>query len=284
MGHLALRGNYDRRRPGDLTSSASLDEFLFESKPGSVLDYSTATVMLARATGLPARLTTGYLPGIRDPLSGAYMVRESDAHAWAEVFFEGQGWVPIDSAPRPDITLLFNTDSGVGYLFQGGFGEKAFQAAKSTPSMLAENLPNLMDSQAWWIGGAVSFFVMSVALSWRRFQGLGRRRRNNRRPVGLVYSLLPGGERRKVLKLYRKTEKLLRRYIDAEEREPWQTVGEYYRWADAGDSELLDQVSWFTRAVWQVAYNPDDLPAGLAAEGKERLSRLKAELKGVGLA
>ena len=104
MGHLALQGNYDRRRPGDLTSSASLDEFLFEGKPGSVLDYATATVMLTRAAGLPARLATGYLPGIRDPLSGAFMVRESDAHAWAEVFFEGQGWVPIDSAPRPELT------------------------------------------------------------------------------------------------------------------------------------------------------------------------------------
>ena len=287
MGHLALQGNYDRRRPGDLTSSASLDEFLFEGKPGSVLDYATATVMLTRAAGLPARLAIGYLPGIRDPLSGAFMVRESDAHAWAEVFFEGQGWVPIDSAPRPDITLLFNTNSGIGYLFQGGFGEKAFQAAKSTPSALAEAMPNLgdmMDSQALLIGSAALFFIMSVVLSWRRFQGMGRRRRNHRRPVGLVYSLLPGDERRKVLKLYRKTEKLLRKVLDADEREPWQTVGDYSRWADAGGTELLDQVSWFTHAVWQAAYNPDDLPAGLAAEGKERLSRLKAELKGVGLA
>ena len=102
--------------------------------------------------------------------------------------------------------------------------------------------------------------------------------------MGLVYSRLPGHERRKVLKLYRKTEKLLRKGLDADERAPWQTVGDYSRWADAGGTELLDQVSWFTHAVWQAAYNPDDLPAGLAAEGKERLSRLKAELKGVGLA
>ena len=140
-----------------------------------------------------------------------------------------------------------------------------------------------MDSPALRIGGAALFFIMSVALSFRRFQGMGKHRRKNRRPVGLVYNLLPGGERRKVLKLYRKTEKLLRKVLDADEREPWQTVGDYSRWANAGDSELLDQVSWFTSAVWQAAYNPDDLPSGLAAEGEQRLCRLKAELKGVGL-
>ena len=67
------------------------------------MDYATATVMLARASGLPSRLALGYLPGIREPLSGAYMVRESDAHAWAEVYFADQGWVPVDSAPRPTL-------------------------------------------------------------------------------------------------------------------------------------------------------------------------------------
>jgi transglutaminase-like putative cysteine protease len=81
MGYLALQGKFDPHRPGDLTSSASLDEFLFEGKPGSALDYATATVMLARASGLPSRLAVGYLPGVRDPLSGAYMVRKKDAHA-----------------------------------------------------------------------------------------------------------------------------------------------------------------------------------------------------------
>jgi hypothetical protein len=169
MSYLALQRKFDPHRPGDLTSSASLDEFLFENKPGSALDYATATVMLARASGLPARLAVGYLPGIRDPLSGAYMMRERDAHAWAEVYFEDQGWVPIDSAPRPDITLLFNTDAGVGYLFQGGFGEQAFQAVKAAPGKVAETVPDLLDNQALWGGGAALFFLGSLALGWRRF-------------------------------------------------------------------------------------------------------------------
>lgn len=279
MGYLSLQDNYDRNRPGDLTSSASLNEFLFENEEGSALDYATATVMLARSSGLSSRLAMGYLPGVRDPLSGAYMVRESDAHAWAEVYFEGQGWVPIDSAPRPDIKLLFDESGGTGFLFQGGFGEKAFKAVQATPGKVAETIPELVNNQAIWVGSVVLFFVVSVALSWRRFRWLGRRRRDGR-GTGLAYSLLSGDERREVLKLYRRVEKLLRRHVDVEQRESWQTVGEHNRWAIAGGTELQEQVAWFTSAVWQAAYNPEDVPSGLAAEARQRLGRLKQALRG----
>jgi hypothetical protein len=258
MGYLALRGNYDRRRPGDLTSSASLDEFLFESKPGSALDY---------------------LPGARDPLSGAYMVREKDAHAWAEVFFEDQGWVPIDSAPRPDITLLFNTESGVSYLFQGGFGEKAYRAVKAAPGQAAETIPDLMDHQGLWAAGGALFLVASVAMGWRRFQSRGRRRTDRGRGW-LSYSSLSGEERREVLKLYRRAEKLLSRHIGTAQRRPWQTVGEYSSLATAGSGEAQAQLAWFTGAAWQAAYNPDALPPGLAAQGQQRLRRLRGVLGG----
>jgi transglutaminase-like putative cysteine protease len=278
MGYLSLQDNYDHNRPGDLTSSASLDQFLFENARGSALDYATATVMLARASGLSSRLAMGYLPGVRDPLSGAYMVRESDAHAWAEVYFEGQGWVPIDNAPRPDIKLRFDEGGGTGLLLQGGLGEKAFQAVRAAPGKVAETIPDLVNNQVLWAAGAVLFFVVSVALSWRRFWWLGRRR--DAGGTGLAYSLLPGAERREVLKLYRRVEKLLRRQVNVEQRESWQTVGEHNQWATAGGTELQEQVYWFTGAVWQVAYNPEDLPSGLAAEARRRLEGLQRLLRG----
>ncbi|MDP6550315.1 MAG: transglutaminaseTgpA domain-containing protein, partial [Dehalococcoidia bacterium] len=72
VGYLSQLASFDPARPGDLSTSLTLEEFLVEGKPGNAMDYATATVMPARASGLPSRLAVGYLPGIRDPLSGAY--------------------------------------------------------------------------------------------------------------------------------------------------------------------------------------------------------------------
>jgi len=52
---------------------------------------------------VPARLATGYVPGDWDPITSSYRVRESDAHAWTEVWFPTFGWVPFD--PTADVPL-----------------------------------------------------------------------------------------------------------------------------------------------------------------------------------
>jgi len=276
--YLARQGNYDTYRPADLVSYSSLDQFLFDQRPGSALDYATATVMLARAADIPARLALGYLPGIRDPLSGAYMVREQDAHAWAEVYFEGQGWVPIDTAPRPDITLLFDDNAGVGYLFQQGFGEKTYSAVKAAPSRLLDLITNLSFDPLVTGLGAVVFLVVFALRWWYTRSHGGITGRGGR--VWLHYSPLPGEGRREVLKVYAQVEKLLGRQ-GLGPRQPWETVSEYA--AAAGDndnSEVARQLGWFTRAVWQAAYNPGDFPAALVAEARQRLALLKQALPG----
>jgi transglutaminase-like putative cysteine protease len=53
-------------------------------------------VVLARSVGIPARLATGFAPGERDALTGRFVVRERDAHAWAEIYFAGIGWQGFD--------------------------------------------------------------------------------------------------------------------------------------------------------------------------------------------
>jgi hypothetical protein len=52
--------------------------------------------VLLRADGVPTRIVTGYGPGERNPFTGYYEVRSSDAHAWVEVYYPGYGWVPYD--------------------------------------------------------------------------------------------------------------------------------------------------------------------------------------------
>lgn len=74
----------------------SVDEFLFETRQGFCEHYASAFVFLMRALGVPARVVTGYQGGELNPVDGFMTVRQSDAHAWSEVWLQGQGWVRVD--------------------------------------------------------------------------------------------------------------------------------------------------------------------------------------------
>ncbi|MNR88104.1 Protein-glutamine gamma-glutamyltransferase [compost metagenome] len=74
----------------------SVDDFLFTTRAGFCEHYASAFVVLMRAMGIPARVVTGYQGGQINPVDGYMTIRQSDAHAWAEVWLEQQGWVRID--------------------------------------------------------------------------------------------------------------------------------------------------------------------------------------------
>ncbi len=73
-----------------------VDDFLFTSKQGFCEHYASAFVFLMRAAHIPARVVTGYQGGEFNKVGNYYIVRQSDAHAWAEVWLDGQGWVRVD--------------------------------------------------------------------------------------------------------------------------------------------------------------------------------------------
>jgi transglutaminase-like putative cysteine protease len=73
-----------------------VDEFLFDSRTGFCEHYAAAFVVLMRLAGIPARVVTGYQGGELNPHNGQLLVRQSDAHAWAEVWLRGQGWKRVD--------------------------------------------------------------------------------------------------------------------------------------------------------------------------------------------
>ena len=77
-------------------SDDSVDEFLFDTKRGFCGHYASAFAALARAAGIPARVVTGYQGGTLNPFGDYWILRQSDAHAWNEVWIEGRGWVRID--------------------------------------------------------------------------------------------------------------------------------------------------------------------------------------------
>ena len=82
----------------------SVDDFLFNTKAGYCEHFSSAFVVMMRAGGLPARVVTGYQGGRPNQIDDYWVVRQSDAHAWAEVWLDGRGWVRIDptSAVAPE--------------------------------------------------------------------------------------------------------------------------------------------------------------------------------------
>ncbi|MDD5300944.1 MAG: DUF3488 and transglutaminase-like domain-containing protein [Gallionella sp.] len=73
-----------------------IDDFLFTTKKGFCEHYASAFVFLMRAAHIPARVVTGYQGGEFNYIGNYYIVRQSDAHAWAEVWLSGQGWVRVD--------------------------------------------------------------------------------------------------------------------------------------------------------------------------------------------
>lgn len=73
-----------------------IDDFLFKSQRGFCEHFSSSFVFLMRASGMPARVVVGYQGGEVNPLESYLVVRQRDAHAWAEVWLEGEGWTRID--------------------------------------------------------------------------------------------------------------------------------------------------------------------------------------------
>lgn len=79
-----------------LLGNQPVAEFLFDTRSGFCEHYASAFTVVMRAAGIPARVVTGYLGGDINPYGNYLQVRQSDAHAWAEVWLAGQGWVRYD--------------------------------------------------------------------------------------------------------------------------------------------------------------------------------------------
>lgn len=110
-----------------------VDDFLFENKAGFCVHYAAAFIFMARATGLPARMVTGYQGGEFNPQAGYYSVYQYMAHAWAEVWLEGEGWVRFDPTAMvaPDrIEQGFDAqfDPALSYLQESPFSSLRFKS------------------------------------------------------------------------------------------------------------------------------------------------------------
>ena len=129
-----------------------VDEFLFETRRGYCEHYATSFVTLARAAGIPARIVTGYQGGEYNPIGNYLRVRQSDAHAWAEVWLEQSGWVRVDptAAVAPE---RVERELDLGAIENDG---------RLTFRVDDKGLLSRLGSQAKWL-------VDSVQLNWQRW-------------------------------------------------------------------------------------------------------------------
>ena len=124
---------YYTLRPPALGSNP-VDRFLFETRQGFCEHYASAFTVLMRAAGIPARVVIGYQGGETNPLGNYMIIRQADAHAWAEVWLPGTGWQRVDptAAVAPE-----RIDAGRSGAMFDGTGEAW---GLSAPSRFAHQL------------------------------------------------------------------------------------------------------------------------------------------------
>jgi protein-glutamine gamma-glutamyltransferase len=89
-------GGFEYTLTPPLLDLDSVDDFVFNTKQGFCGHYASAFVTMMRAAGVPARVVTGYHGGEWNRIREYFLVRQSDAHAWAEVWLDGRGWTRFD--------------------------------------------------------------------------------------------------------------------------------------------------------------------------------------------
>jgi len=101
--YLRTNEKYNLNSPVPKSGEDAVDDFLFVSHQGFCEQFATAAVIMLRSQGIPARLVTGYVGGDSNISAGERVFRDSDAHAWVQVFYPGVGWVNSD--PTADAVL-----------------------------------------------------------------------------------------------------------------------------------------------------------------------------------
>ncbi len=131
---IATHTKYSLNPPRLDDDDDAIETFLFDDQRGFCEQIATSLVVMLRSVGIPARLTVGYAAGKRNPFSGLYEVRASDAHAYTEVLFPGVGWQAFD--PTADVPLA--GDRNAYPAFAGaGIGTWVADHAPSAPQALA---------------------------------------------------------------------------------------------------------------------------------------------------
>jgi len=242
----------------------SVDEFIFETREGFCEHYASAFAIMMRMAGLPARVVTGYQGGELNPMGEYYIVRQSNAHAWTEVWLPDEGWRRVDpiAAVAPERIALGSTQTG--FAGQGTLAQRIGRMTLLRQAALAWDAvnrvwdqwvvgygPRLQDRLLEWLGfDRVSFgelallAVAATAVAMAALTlglDLRRRRWQSRDPAAQSFE--------------RFARKLRRRRVGP--LEPGETPRAYAERAGAELPEDRDAIARITAAYLAARYEPD---------------------------
>ncbi|MDP3062389.1 MAG: transglutaminase domain-containing protein [Chloroflexota bacterium] len=150
-----------------------VNHFLFTLKKGYSDYYASAMAVLLRASGVPARLATGYLPGQRSQ-KDVFLVRYSDSHAWVEVYFPSYGWIPFEPTPGRQAPRLGPPSEGedAPTVLTGGEEQGFFDEDVSSVSGGLPVNPQSASGEWWkvlpWMAAPLAA-GLALYLVWLRF-------------------------------------------------------------------------------------------------------------------
>lgn len=269
---------YDLDVPPQTTEGDAVAYFLFQEKRGYCEHFASAMAVMARSTGIPARVVTGYTGGSYNPFTALWEVKQSDAHAWVEVYFGSAGWVPFD--PTPGFNVPDSQDQGqspwlAGKIFsylEGALGSGPVGGAVAAAgSALKSFVAFALAIPLMLLAGLT---LASVAAVWGSRKTLGRLVIEYRRRRRVMSSLGAAYSREEVLKdyltlaLWMQKRGLVRR--------PDETLREFARRASVFlEAEEFVELS---AIVERLRYEETPLPESMRQRARELARRLKGKL------
>jgi hypothetical protein len=193
----------ERPRPA-APGRAPLDAFLFDTREGYCQHFSGAMALLLRMGGVPARVAAGFSPGGFSKRRDAWIVRDTDAHAWVEAWFDQAGWVTFDPTPsatpaRSQIAALEDTpqdaatDAGTDSAVSGGSDERNLRPELLRPDPVADASAGDSGGVPWW-GWTLAGVGVAALLAW--VVARLRRRADGRAPLERALAELEAALRR----------------------------------------------------------------------------------------
>lgn len=270
---------YDLDIPPLMENKDAVAYFLFDEKRGYCEHFASAMAVMARSASIPARVVTGYSGGNYNPFTALWEIKQSDAHAWVEIYFGSAGWAPFDPTPGFEVPAGQNQGQSpwlAGKIFsylEDVLGGSAVGGVLATAGGAIKRA--LAFALALPLGLITGIVLGMIALVWigqKTSQTLLMKRRRRRL---LIKSLGPDYSSEKVLRDYLKLAiRLQQRGLV---RRPDETIREFARRV----SDFLDSREFveLSEMVEQLRYHEVSLPEPSGSQARQLAERVIFKLK-----